>query len=78
MDTHYYSSRAFGQRVSVDFVIQALIRVLLGPLKASVELNNQLIEFNARSPSSLPVITVSAPGREQNSIFAKASRAAFR
>ena len=33
VNAHYYSSRACGQRVSVDFVTQALIRV--GYLKVS-------------------------------------------
>ena len=66
VDTH--SSRACGQRVIVDFVARALIRVLLrGFCRA------QLIKFNAHSPNSLPVITVSAPGGELDSIFSEVS-----
>ena len=63
VDTHYYSRRACGQRVSVDFVTQAVTRALLGFLKVPVELNSFRIAYG---PNSLPVITVSqvASGRE--------------
>ena len=63
VDPQYYSRRACGRRVSIDFITQAVIRILLGFLKVSVELNSFRIAYG---PSSLPVITVSwvASGHE--------------
>ena len=63
VDMHYYSRRACGQRVSVDFATRAVIRALLGFLKVSAELNSFRIAYG---PNSLPVITVSqvASGRK--------------
>ena len=61
VDAHYYSSRAWRQWVSINFVTHALTRVLLGFLKMFAELNSMRI---AHGSHWLPVITVSTPGRE--------------
>ena len=66
VDPHYYSSRACHQRVSVDFVTQALMRVLLGFLNVFVEVDSLRIVY---SPDSL----LSVSGREENRIFAEPS-----